>query len=253
MIWGSLIFEGNCFWKIEKKMTPIHPSLSARPLKGDFAFLPIEIWSLSPHTPWIESLWPIEAEVTPCPCQVQASRDRVHFHSLSWNLSSGISKSLGCLLDDTSQHRVTRAKAFPDQSAPSQGPRHRPEAGQYQTSPASISRAAQMCRRLGEIMKTWYVKALHFGVFGFTVSIYKILNQASAKFLRNARPPRCRNKINPSYIMIRQSLLGIYKCLQLKMGQAVCTGLCHINNTNPSPFATRSIFFFFSVKSSDVI
>lgn len=132
----------------------------------------------------------------------------MHFHNISWNLSTGTRKSFGCLLDDTKQSRVTLAPR-PASSQPSDC-KHRTEEGVSTVSAKSSLDLPSRTRDFWEIMTSRDFKALRFGAFCFTtiltetVSTYKILNPALGKYLRKMRPLGYRNSISPSHITILQ-------------------------------------------------
>lgn len=163
----------------------------------------------TPHLSWAgcDLPWPIEARVTTCQFQAQASRDLVHVHGLSWNRSTGVRKKLrppaGWLLTELSHP----SKALLQQPTSSQRPWAQDrEACPYQPSPAQPRSAElpKMYHTLWETMNGWCFQTLSLGVFRFTAMVAKTVSMyingqsALGKILRKTWPPWYRNKINPS-------------------------------------------------------
>lgn len=170
MALGSLISEEQDFWKIGGRGN--YPNFPPLPVCTS-----LEMWLLFPSrygvspTPCLSGAgcdlpWPIEAGVTTCQLQAQASRD--HVHHLSWNPATGIRKSLGCLLADSSQSWVTPARpSYPSLLPASDfGPRTDLSLT-VQPSPAQISITAQIYHTVWETMTGWCFQTLSLGVVLF--------------------------------------------------------------------------------------
>lgn len=197
MILGSLIFEGKYFWKNWKNKRPqfSNPPCLHIPRNVTLHLFPSKCGVFFFPTPWIElALWfalakrsridhmPIPSPGLKRPCSFSQS----HLESFHWHLRK--------LRLPAGWHITELSHSSQGLPRPASDGRHRMEACQYQTHPASISRTAQMDPRLWEIMNCQCFKALRFGEFGFTatltetVSIYKILKQPSGNFWEKLDP-----------------------------------------------------------------